>query len=330
MNTYQVSFDLSATISHIGADVAGIGVENVTEWVHSDTLFSAIVHSFAHKFGFDETETLIKQFPPESNEIPFRISSAYLATGDIFFVPKPKIQLPDYYRWTDLFKVKFISLQNLYKWIGIERIDWHDDNVCREFVADIQNDWDIYNKLFTTRVRAVNAKDRLINQTQVFHRGETIYSAGTKLYFFINVSTDYENKIKEAIQFMTDFSGLGGEIKIGFSQMKGMQWQPFSFPNSNGSQRAYLLSLYPIYQETDWENSWYDVINRKSWFNSPYFSTQLKKKAVKMLAEGSCLSSIPSTGKLIDVTPDKWLKKEGKVEGWHRIYRNGIGFWIGF
>ena len=62
MKTYKVSFDLSSAITHIGADMAGIGVEKVTEWVHSDTLFSAIIHAYARKFDFAETTALLDSF----------------------------------------------------------------------------------------------------------------------------------------------------------------------------------------------------------------------------------------------------------------------------
>ena len=58
----------------------------------------------------------------------------------------------------------------------------------------------------------------------------------------------------------------------------------------------------------------------------------MKKKAVKMICEGSCLANLPSDGKLIDVSPDYWLKKENKenTTGWHSIYRNAIGYYLSF
>ena len=330
MNTYKISFDVSGTISHIGADIAGIGVENVSEWVHSDTLFSAIIHAYAQKFGFKETEILINAFPKENegtDNIPFRCSSVFLSNKKKLFVPKPKTVLPGDFDWSETFKVKFITLDNLYKWLGIEKMNWEDEGECQQLKQSILDDAKLYSKLFTKRVRAVNAKDRIHNQTQVFHRGETIYSKETEQYFFIDIKERCENDIKEAIQFMTDNAGLGGEINIGFSRMKSASWKPFTFPKPNGSDKTYLLSLFPVYKNIHWEDSWYDIINRKSWFNSPFFGTQLKKKAVKMISEGSCISLAAKTGKLIDVTPDKWVAKEGS-NGWHSIYRNGIGYAI--
>ncbi|MBD3343174.1 MAG: hypothetical protein GF353_29015 [Candidatus Lokiarchaeota archaeon] len=333
MKTYKVIFDVSGCFTHIGADTAGIGVENVSEWVHSDTLFSAIIHAFSRKNKFGDSQKLIQQFldyDNQLNKLPFRCSSVFLGKDDLFFVPKPKLPLPDHYDWSDLFKVKFISLENLYKWLQLDEMEWDRDIERDKFIKDVQEDWDRYRQLFITRVRAVNAKDRILNQTSVFHRGETIYADGTYMYFFMDINDGYEDRIRDAIQFLTDYAGFGGEINIGYSKMKSVSWQPFAFSNHPGKNNAYLLSLYPIYSEIDWENSWYDIINRKSRFNSPYFGTQLKKKAVEMISEGSCLSSLPSPGRLIDVTPDRWFDQEKKVKNWHRIHRNGMGYWIGF
>lgn len=332
MNTYKVTFDLSGCISHIGADVAGIGVENVSEWMHSDTLFSAIIHAYAKtqkKESFKRTNGLIEEFTNNATDPPFRCSSLFLANDKNMFVPKPKKPLPDNYDWSDLFKVKFISLQNLYKWLRIDAMDWNDETKCQRFARSVLRDSKTYNKLFFTRVRAVNAKDRLRNRTMVFHRGETIYNNGTQSYFFIDIQENYENDIKAAIQFLSEYGGFGGEINIGFSRMNSVKWEPFVFPASKG-KNAYLLSLYPIYQNLEWSAAWYDMFYRKSWFNSPFVGAQLKKKAVTMLAEGSCLPELPGNGELLDVTPDAWENDMKEYENWHRIYRNGIGYMINY
>lgn len=336
MKRYKVTFDLSGCISHVGADVAGVGIENVSEWVHSDTLFSAIIHAYAKKHGFDETENLMNAFPKKPTdemEPPFSCSSMYLAKDDVLFVPKPKMPLSDYPDWSDFFKVTFISLDNLYLWLGIEAVEWTLQQ-CQAFKESIEADNEIYHSLFFQRIRAVNAKGRVYNQTQVFHRGETIYTDGTKGYFVLDVTEKFEPKLKDALNFLVDSAGVGGEINIGFSQVNGIEWDDaFSLKSAPNGTQSYLLSLFPIIQGIKWNKSWYDLVNRKSWFNSPFHGFQYKKKPVKMLAEGSCIHCDTSSGYLLDVTPAFWfdLKKQGKIKtNWHRIFRNGVGLFLYF
>jgi CRISPR type III-A-associated RAMP protein Csm4 len=260
-------------------------------------------------------------------ELPFRCSSAFLAKDDLLFAPKPRKPLPASHDWSELFKVKFISMDNLKRWLSITPVQW-DDKACKTFIKSIQTDDDIYKRLFINRVRAVNAKDRLHNQTQVFHRGETIYTRGTELYFLLDVSAAYEQQLRETIDFLTELAGFGGEINIGFSKMNSVKWQPFSLPVTN-NKNVYLMSLYPAYPEVNWAEAWYDIINRKSWFNSPFTGIQMKKRSVRMVVEGSCLPSLPKGGELLDVSPGEW-KKEKNRKNWHRIYRYGYAYFLNY
>ena len=329
MKTFKVTIDVSCCISHFGADVPGIGVENVMEWLHSDTLFSALVHGWARTKGFEKTEKMISGFTEANHDFPFRISSAFLATGDLHFVPKPLCPLPGGAVSSVAHKVKFISQENLYKWLGLTTVDWEKELTA--FENSLEHDAGIYQSCFLSQVRAVNAKDRVYAQTQVYHRGETIYTEGTKLYFYADVHADYEDDFFDILNFVVEYAGFGGEINIGFSHFNGVTWeemQPQTRPER--SQQHYLLSLCSIPTNTDWNSAYYDVLTRKGWFNSPFHGTQLKKKSVKFLTEGSVLPGNPGSGKLINVTPGEWQKEKGETTNWHPIYRNGIGYFLPF
>ena len=342
MDTYKIYLDVSHNISHIGSDVRGIGVENVMEWIHSDTLFSAIIHAWAELFGREKTDDLINEFlkfnsSQDERDLPFRISSAFLAyknskNGFIDFVPMPLCPPPGKKELPGLEKIKFISWENLLKWLNIEQINWEDEDIVKEYIHSLNQDGKLYSRRFINRVRAVNAKDRIRNQTQVYHRGETIYSANTYLHFRLDIQNNYLDRLKQAINYIKKYAGIGGEINIGFSQINETQIIPFKSIDVTEPKNYYLLSMMPIHSNIIYDESFYDIVNKKSWFRSPFHEIQLKKKTVKMLRAGSCLKCSNILGKLIDVTPklEKEQEKWTKEDWWHPIYRNGIGYGIGY
>ncbi len=347
MGLYKFYLDVSHNISHIGSDVKGIGVENVMEWVHSDTLFSAIIHGLVKSGAQNDIEKLFDQFRnynenQKSMEPPFRISSAFLAykksqekqNGEpqnslvsenyIEFVPMPLIKPKDL-PLDRLTKQNFISLENALKWIGREKLNCTND----DYIESLNLDGSCYKKRFLNRIRAVNAKDRRLNQTQVYHRGEVVYTDNTWLYFFVEIGDDLFDDFKKALTYLQEAAGIGGEINVGFSEFGDIDFTKVEINENNSYKNFYLLSLLSLNDDIVYDNSYYDIINKKSWFHSPFHNIQLKKKTVKMIKEGSCIRCDELKGKLIDATPDEWEKHEG-IPNWHPIYRNGIGFGIGY
>ena len=122
-------------------------------------------------------------------------------------------------------------------------------------------------------------------------------------------------------------------VNIGFSEIRNVEYHKFdnfSFTSGKQQYKSYLLSLFTLCTDINYENSHYDIVNKKSWFHSPFNTTQLKKKTVKMIREGSCIDCSNIKGKLINVTPNEWLKKKDGNSNWHLIYRNGLGYWIDY
>lgn len=348
MGLYKFYLDVSHNISHIGSDVRGIGVENVMEWVHSDTLFSAIIHGLVKSGAQNNIEKLFEQFRnynenQKSMEPPFRLSSAFLAykksqekqNGElqnswvnanyIEFVPMPLTPPAFDLQLDRLNKQTFISLENALKWIRSPETEFDK----AQYIESLNLDGSCYKKRFLNRIRAVNAKDRRLNQTQVYHRGEVVYTDNTWLYFFVEIGDDLFDDFKKALIYLQEAAGIGGEINVGFSEFKDIDYTKVELSEDNSYQNFYLLSLLSLIDDIAYDKSYYDIINKKSWFHSPFHNIQLKKKTVKMIKEGSCIRCDRLNGKLVDVTPNEWEKRRG-IPNWHSIYRNGIGFGIGY
>ena len=68
----------------------------------------------------------------------------------------------------------------------------------------------------------------------------------------------------------------------------------------------------------------WDVMESRGHIGSGRHATGIKRKRVRMLAEG-CVAARPLAGTMIDVTPEK----ADDLGLDHRVYRCGLGFWIG-
>jgi CRISPR-associated protein Csm4 len=75
-NWKLVRLNFGKNLAHFGE--VGIGTEETTERVRSDTLFSAWVSLYGRIFGTQELEALLKKFDQSPDQPPFRISSTFI------------------------------------------------------------------------------------------------------------------------------------------------------------------------------------------------------------------------------------------------------------
>lgn len=73
---------------HLGE--RGIGVEETSDIIHSDTLFSAIAHNWRIFYGNRDLENLLQQYI--NKKPPFLISSAFPFAKEVLFFPRPFIK----------------------------------------------------------------------------------------------------------------------------------------------------------------------------------------------------------------------------------------------
>ena len=102
---------------HVGE--VGIGLEENSLLLHSDTIFNAICNSLAKLYS---RETVTKMLENYLSEMPFRISSGFPFINDTLYFPKPMSradidpELPqDYLK--KLKKTKYLTKPYFEKWI---------------------------------------------------------------------------------------------------------------------------------------------------------------------------------------------------------------------
>ena len=350
---YQVELKLRAHATHFGGDVPGIGVENVQEFMHSDSLFSAICHAWGEVYGKEEVDELLREFNAYGDEKiacpPFTISSAFLTEGGTYYLPKPLAPLPRYagqdaaarnqadrafrYYGAKIEDATFIFENLVAQWIQEDHSKW-DVSRFEQFYESILFSANEYSDLFVRRVLPVNTRDRVSGQAIVYHRGEVLYRHSVRLYFLLKATPERAERIGNALDALAVYEGVGGERGTGFGTYDGIDMKEASLAwnlsfdrGSSASKGSYLLSLWHPRKDVPRaiREGHYHLVWRKGWTHSPYTGYQYKKRMLAMFSEGSVLPAQQVKGGTEDVSPDIWVSKEKEVgEAWHRIYRYSI------
>jgi CRISPR-associated protein Csm4 len=346
-----VRLNFGSSPAHFGE--VGIGIEETSERVRSDTLFSAWVSSYARLFDVEE---LLNQFPrPQqmsSQKPPFRLSSTFIyrRNGEryIYYLPKP-LEFPEGYPEDDLKftktykKLNYLPLEVWQRWYQGDGFTLEGDK--RDLIAETEKKADgteslhkagtfDYGKAYKIHQTPKVAIDRTTRATNFYHTGfvqfEWEQSKQSGLYFLLNFPEQdrkLEDKLHAALKLLGE-EGLGGERSSGAGRFE-VEWEEFPQDWQDVVDFAKpthyaLMSLFwelPLPKELlDAEGmldktASYAIQERGGWIASPSSGRQLRRKMVRMFAEGSVFPIAPS-GKLADVTPDKFKQ--------HKIYRSGI------
>lgn len=293
--------------------------EESDEYIHSDTLFSAICNCFRLLYGKKELETLLELF--QQYKSPFVISSAFPFVENTLLFPLPKhLKLPEEFK-----KVEFISDEIFRKIIKNDSIS----AFLRE--ANLVQDKRVlmhYERGKEKAIWYVNSEvprvvlDRKTSASNIFYFSEVQYAEDCGLFFLIDWKTqEYQNQFRGALNLLTH-EGIGGDRTSGKGLFDKPKFEEFSATTPESPSKYFIsLSLYyPLKEEIgSVKSGWYELIKRGGWIYSIESQT-LRRKGIRMLSEGSVLPDIGNKGKLKDVTPDV-LKA-------HRVYRYGLPFKI--
>lgn len=351
-----VKLNFGRSPAHFGE--RGIGIEETSERVRSDTLFSAWVTAYARLFP-QKVEDLLKQFPvdkPEerSHQKPaFYLSSTFIyqefpkdtKAEIVYYLPRPLTFPPDYPIGDDLdftktFKgLKFLSLKTWQRWYQGEGFTRDDRQELTDKTKKVKSQFNQlkdartfdYSQTFEPHKLPKVAIDRTTRATNFYHTGfvqfqwETNPSGLYFLLYFPEANPALEHNLRAAIEFLGE-EGIGGERSSGAGRFEvawenlSDEWQKIvEFP---GTDQHSLISMF-------WDSSLdtkllekasYELLERGGWITSPSSGRQSRRKSVQMFAEGSVFSGIPQ-GKLADVTPDGF---DNPRQGGHKIYRSGI------
>jgi len=335
-----VKLNFGRSPAHFGE--VGIGLEQTSDRVRSDSFFSAWVSVYAQLFGKQAVEELLQEFPtrkkPEAPP-PFRISSTFIyrdiADKTIYYLPRP-LKFPINYPDHDLEffknykKLKFLPLEVWHKWYQGEGFTQNDiDELSKE--RPEKSNWFLkdagtydYKKAYESSQVPKIAVDRVTRATNFYHTGLIQFASGDQpagLYFLLEIlDNKFTGKLQAALYLLGE-EGLGGERSSGAGRFEvqwldlGENWQ--EVVNFQAGEYHTILSLFwnfPI--NSDFLNTAsYEIQERGGWIAE----NQQRRQMVRMFGEGSVFRT-PPQGMLVDVTPRDFKK--------HAVYRSGISLSI--
>ncbi|QLE58530.1 type III-A CRISPR-associated RAMP protein Csm4 [Nostoc sp. TCL26-01] len=350
-----VRLDFSNNLAHFGE--LGIGIEETSERVRSDTLFSAWVSTYAKLFGKDNVGDLLDKFIKNPQSI-FRISSTFVYSQKgsryTYYLPKPLL-LPNGYPEDDLKftkvykKLNYLPLKVWHRWYQTQKGFTEDDGYELENYPDVTEDLNQagtfdYPETYKIRLVPKVAVDRTTRATNFYHTGFVQFlskpdedkQAG--LYFLIKFPKPVDDKLVQRLKLALDLlgeEGLGGERSSGAGRFKPdwvdeedrefeKDWKSILEPSEVNKPKYCLISLYwqsALPDELLDQSDAYEIQERGGWIGSPFSGRQLRRQSLRMFTEGSVFPFSPH-GELADVTP----KEFNNYPDTHKIYRSGISF----
>ncbi|SKB15257.1 CRISPR-associated RAMP protein, Csm4 family [Planktothrix sp. PCC 11201] len=348
-NWKLIRLNFGQTPAHFGE--VGIGLEESRERVRSDTLFSALISSYARLFGTQKVEELLGNFQQSPC---FRLSSTFIYRYQklkyTYYLPKPlafpkKYPIGNDLEFTKTYKkLSYLPLEVWQRWYQGEGFTDSDRLELIHTTNKTAKDNDPlhkagtfdYNQAFKIDKNPKVAIDRTTRSTNFYHTGFVHFESHPNedkskpenhsgLYFILHFPTTnphLEKEIQATLIFLGE-EGLGGERSSGAGRFK-MEWldlTPEWKKVVQHQQSNYcLISLFwddydSISPELLNHGACYDIQERGGWIASSPSGYQKRRKMVRMFTEGSVFSACPQ-GKLANVTPERFKD--------HQVYRSGV------
>ncbi len=290
------------------------------EWLHSDTLFSALINIAAEMYDAAAVERLIRCFADGK----VRLSSGFYllknAAGDnIYLLPKPAhyaTRVSD--RFKEFNRVKFISKKVWeagWTWEEWKDKGWFLQNgaavIAREEFPELSNPERATRiRLWETedypRVKARNPERSggFFYLTTTSIADNSAYLSGgagaVHLYFLLDTVEGFEQsddyrKIVATIRLLPH-RGIGGERSVGCGLFEGIQMLDFSPPSVEGTGRCSVSLTLPDVEDLPKMKN-YGVLLRGG---RRYGGGDKRFRFVRMLAEGAFFEGTPN-GKIAEI-----------------------------
>jgi CRISPR-associated protein Csm4 len=310
---------------HIGE--AGVGLEETSVTVHSDTLFSALCNMYTLLYGRDDLEALLKEFQEEP---PFQVSSGFLYGPDILTFPVPldvdwlsiiKDGLLEELGKTQTELLKDLrSVQYVSERVFMSILSKRSEDISLPPVQGVllSQDETLPEKIYDISETPRVALDRRSETSAIYHVGEVFYNQDCGLYFFLKTTPKYDKRIRACINLLGD-EGLGGKRSSGRGLFRPViKESSVRVPQS--SRKVTLSLTFPKVEELPAvKEGLYTMIPRRGWVSTPEVRS-LRKKGVRMLAEGSTFTQ-EVKGQLANVAPDS-------MPSIPCIIRYGLGYYL--
>ncbi len=289
-----------------------IDLQGLADGLHSDTLFSALCHTFAELYGSAWLADWLEQYKSEPS---FIISSAFPFFQDRCYLPKPFLPAPETIGVEQdhkLFKnLQWLNPRSLLQWLKNEPMALEQ---LQKDKTEMEGNWQEF-----TMPRV--SLDRVTNASNIFYCSQRVFYPERGLYCLLRLTQpSFKAVLEGALEYLGE-CGLGSERNNGYGRFN-VRWEEpdkdFQELLSQQGSRYYLLGLYHPQDSTeDFRDAQYALLQRKGWFYSSTSGKQFKRRSVWMFKEGSVLTKKPM-GRLVDVTPSICGSDH------HPIYRYGM------
>jgi CRISPR-associated protein Csm4 len=257
-NWWLVKLDFQGNPVHFGE--VGIGLESVSERLHSDTLFSAWVSAYAQLYSDQPNKiaALFNRFPHNDNPDkpkypPFHLSSTFIyghCQNPLcdYHEPNPP-QKPTFYLPTllskprgypypekdlefakEFRKLKFVPLEIWHRWYQGSGFRDQDINDLKGGNGDLGKAGTFcYNHVFKDQTLPKVAVDRIHRGTNFYQTSFTYFPNQSGLYFLFKLSEPNEElfgELQSSLNFLSD-EGIGGERSSGAGRFEA-SWHKLS------------------------------------------------------------------------------------------------------
>ncbi|MBC8186279.1 type III-A CRISPR-associated RAMP protein Csm4 [candidate division KSB1 bacterium] len=319
---------------HIGGNQPGF--EHTDEFIHSDTLFSALVNVWQMLYP-DDMGMFFPQSKNGSLDFPFfRISSAYPFVKDQFYFPKPNWKLgkpqtsfhsPEIAK--KIKKLSWIELSIFESWLngeleGFIPEETYGDGRYWNRGEKTERDQEFYPMRIEDSPRIV--KDRTTETTDIFYFSRLFFAEECGLFFLVDFHDEsLREKFQASLRLLGD-EGIGGDRSVGNGQFEvGETTVEIRTPEDS----KYFVSLSLVHPKNGeasklGDYSSYDLITRRGWIHSER-GLPLRRQAVRMFTEGSVFSGFCPEGDIVRV-----LEKTTAPDLAHDVFRYGKCFCLPF
>lgn len=290
---YAVKLNFKSPV-HLGEE--GLGMEEASLVLHSDTLYCALYSAWQELFTIE-------------GELPVRLSSAYPYVENTFYFPKPGLPAPGFEDLEkrnlyakDVKRASFIDLDTFQSWINGKAIDF-------ERVKESNNQ---LSKKVNSTIRPRVTLDRITCNSGLYYIGEVHYdgSCDCGLYYLAEADTENWGRLQKVMVYLGEV-GIGGEKSSGYGRFIPSFIDNFQPPFAEEGDRYLTLSLLLPGDRDEAKQAYsYRLIRRGGWsMDTPHLK-------VHMFTEGSIFSA-PVEGKIAIV-----------ADVGHPVFRCGRSFLV--
>lgn len=285
-----------------------------SEYLHSDTLWSALVNAWA----LSSPET-VDEFIKACNKGEFKLSSAFFSyhldgNNVIYFLPKPvSLNLAKFAEPKRLKKIKFIS-KGVWE-NGLIPEDWFNKEKCtllqKESIVALKSEIKKPIDLFVTETTAKTSARNITNREDVFYFQTDLYLLdNVKWYFLIenNLIDKLQSDFQKAMNTLINL-GVGGERTTGCGSLSGFYETDFSINLKESSQnentQASLSLVAPTQNELS-DDVIYQTIKRGGRFLEKGKSLPM----IQMLLEGAVFNKSVK-GRIVELNNNPKILRYG-------------------